>query len=117
MLLAIGNFLVLWFGGNAVITGAITGKTVTPTAVQSPPHWKTWTTRRLASPATASGLIASSTNLMPPSGSNIGCLFSGRVFINIMENPNQWLASTQYYNGTMFDLWIPDEVDSLEPIT
>ena len=29
---------------------------------------------------------------------------------------NQWLASTQYWNGTLFDLWIPDVVDDLEPI-
>ena len=81
------------FDKTHLITGGITGKTVTPTAVTAPPHWKTWTTRRLASPATASGLVADSTSLMPPSGSNVGCLFSGRVFINIMENPNQWLAS------------------------
>lgn len=29
---------------------------------------------------------------------------------------NAWLASTQYWNGTPFDLWIPDAVESVEPI-
>lgn len=29
---------------------------------------------------------------------------------------NQWLASKQYWNGTAFDIWIPDAVDSLRPI-
>lgn len=29
---------------------------------------------------------------------------------------NQWLARKQYYNSTIFELWIPDEVDNLKPI-
>lgn len=29
---------------------------------------------------------------------------------------NQWLASKQYYNKTIFDIWIPDEVNKLKPI-
>ena len=29
---------------------------------------------------------------------------------------NQWLAKQQYYNSTIFGLWIPDEVDKLKPI-
>lgn len=29
---------------------------------------------------------------------------------------NQWLAKEQYYNTTIFRLWIPDEVDVLKPI-
>ena len=29
---------------------------------------------------------------------------------------NQWLAKQQYYNSTVFGLWIPDEIDNLEPI-
>ena len=29
---------------------------------------------------------------------------------------NQWLASTKYWNTTMFKLWIPNEVDKLTPI-
>lgn len=29
---------------------------------------------------------------------------------------NKWLASIKYYNTTMLDIWIPDEVDELQPI-
>lgn len=29
---------------------------------------------------------------------------------------NQWLAQEQYYNSTIFELWIPDEVDNLKPM-
>ena len=29
---------------------------------------------------------------------------------------NQWLAKEQYYNSTIFGLWIPDKVNSLKPI-
>jgi hypothetical protein len=29
---------------------------------------------------------------------------------------NQWLVKEQYYNSTIFGLWIPDEVDNLKPI-
>lgn len=29
---------------------------------------------------------------------------------------NAWLASKRYYNRTLFDLWIPDEIEALQPI-
>lgn len=29
---------------------------------------------------------------------------------------NQWLVEVQYWNHTLMDWWIPDEVDKLEPI-
>jgi cell division protein FtsX len=29
---------------------------------------------------------------------------------------NQWLAKQQYLNSTIFELWIPDEIDKLKPI-
>lgn len=29
---------------------------------------------------------------------------------------NKWLASTKYWNSTLFDSFIPDEVERLEPI-
>jgi hypothetical protein len=29
---------------------------------------------------------------------------------------NQWLARQQYWNDTVFDIWIVDEVSELEPI-
>jgi len=81
------------FNTTGLITGATTGETFTPTAILYPPHWIDWTTRRLANPAAATGLIADSTNHLPPSGSNIGGLFGGRLYLNTIENPNQWIAS------------------------
>lgn len=35
--------------------------------------------------------------------------------LKIIEQ-NQRLASTQYYNGTIWDIWIPDAIDELNPI-
>jgi hypothetical protein len=29
---------------------------------------------------------------------------------------NAHLASGRYYNGTLFDLWIPDQINQVEPI-
>jgi hypothetical protein len=29
---------------------------------------------------------------------------------------NKWLASTKYWNSTLFDSFIPDEIERLEPI-
>ena len=29
---------------------------------------------------------------------------------------NRWLAKTQYYNNTVWGLWIPDTIEDLEPI-
>jgi hypothetical protein len=29
---------------------------------------------------------------------------------------NAWLAKTQYWNVTVFDIWIPDKVMDLQPI-
>lgn len=29
---------------------------------------------------------------------------------------NQWLAAMKYYNHTVFDIWIPDSVESLQQI-
>jgi hypothetical protein len=29
---------------------------------------------------------------------------------------NQWLAKQQYHNSTIFELWVPDEVDKLKPM-
>lgn len=33
-----------------------------------------------------------------------------------IADANQWLASKQYWNRTHFDIWIPDAVDTLQPI-
>jgi len=81
------------FDTTNLITGAISGSTLTPTSVVYPPYWTPWTTRLLTSPATGTGTISNSTNFLPVGGSNIGCLFSGRVILNSIENPNQWIAS------------------------
>ena len=35
---------------------------------------------------------------------------------NKVVEMNRWRASVQYWNGTVFDLWVPDEVERLEPI-
>jgi len=80
------------FDTTHVITGQISGATVTPTAVGYPPHWTAWTTRQLSSPATGTGTIEDATNYLPIGGSNIGCLFSGRIVMNLIQNPNQWFA-------------------------
>jgi len=81
------------FNLTGLITGATSGATVTPTAIGYPPHWLDWNTRVLDSPAAATGLITDATNYLPYSGANIGCLFGGRVYLNSVENPNQWIAS------------------------
>jgi hypothetical protein len=81
------------FDTSHVITGQTTSATVTPSAVGYPPHWTAWTTRKLASPAACTGLITDATNYLPIGGSNIGCLFSGRIIMNSIQNPNQWLAT------------------------
>ena len=33
-----------------------------------------------------------------------------------IANMNKWLSRVQYWNGTMFDIYIPDEVNKLRPI-
>lgn len=37
------------------------------------------------------------------------------AILDIAEQ-NRWLVSLQYWNGTVFDWWVPDAVDELEPI-
>lgn len=81
------------FDATNQITGAISGSTVTPSAITYPPYWTPWTTRRLSSPSTATGTIADATNNLPVGGSNIGCLYNGRGVLNSIQNPNQWIAS------------------------
>lgn len=40
---------------------------------------------------------------------------SAALQLKIME-ANQWLASAQYWNAHLFDIYIPDDVISLKPI-
>lgn len=35
--------------------------------------------------------------------------------IEVMKS-NSWLANKKYWNTTIFDLWIPDAINKLEPI-
>ncbi len=44
-----------------------------------------------------------------------GDIEAAALALKIIE-VNFWLAREQYWNGTCFDLWVPDEVDELEPI-
>ncbi|MBE3088319.1 MAG: hypothetical protein IMZ61_13855 [Planctomycetes bacterium] len=81
------------FDTTNLITGAVSGSTLTASAITYPPYWTAWTTRTLTEPAAGTGTISSSTNYLPVGGSNIGCLFSGRLMINSIQNPNHWTAS------------------------
>ena len=33
-----------------------------------------------------------------------------------IADQNRWLKNAQYWNDTMFDIWIPDEVMNLKPL-
>jgi len=69
------------FDTTHLVTGASSLKTVTPTGgVFAPPHWLNW-------------VLAEGT--FPDGGSNVMCLFEGRIWMNSMWNPNQWLATRQ----------------------
>jgi len=68
------------FNTTNVVTGADSGETVTPSAVTAPPHWLNWTA--------ASGSF-------PDGGSNAMALYLGRLFMNDMYHPNQWLCTRQ----------------------
>jgi len=81
------------FDTTNLITGAVSGSTLTPSAITYPPYWTPWTTRTLTEPAAGTGTIADATNYLPIGGSNIGCLYSGRLMLNTIQNPNQWIAS------------------------
>ena len=45
-----------------------------------------------------------------------GDTWESAAFQEKVADMNGWMREMQYYNATVFDLWIPDEVDSLEPI-
>jgi hypothetical protein len=68
------------FNNTNVITGSLSAKTITPSAVTAPPHWLPWTT--------LPGYEG-----LPEGGSNIGALCFGRLFLNDMWHPNQWYTS------------------------
>ena len=33
-----------------------------------------------------------------------------------MSDANAWLAKAKYWNNTLFDIWTPDAIESVEPI-
>ncbi len=66
------------FDSEHVVTGADSETTVTPTSVVAPPHWTPWTL---------------TTGDFPDGGSNIGSLYLGRIFLNDMYHPHQWICS------------------------
>ncbi len=68
------------------------GNYITPSAVSAPPHWLRW---------------IPSAGSFPDGGSNVMCLFEGRIWMNSMYHPNQWLATKQ---GDPLDL--DDSVDT-----
>lgn len=69
-----------FIAGTAII-GADSSATVTPAAagnIVAPPHWTPWVL---------------STGDFPDGGSNIGCLFNGRIFMNDMYHPHHWYCT------------------------
>jgi hypothetical protein len=76
--------------------GADSGETITPTAVIEPPHWLNWTL---------------TDGSFPNGGSNVGCLFDGRLWLNSVWESNQWIASRQ---GDPFDFDTSIEVDDIQ---
>ena len=40
---------------------------------------------------------------------------SAAIYMKIVD-ANKWLAKKKYWNKTLFDIWIPDEVDDLKPL-
>lgn len=69
------------FVHSQVITGADSNATVTPAdaaKIVAPPHWLNWTL---------------STGTFPDGGSNVTALCWGRVFMNSIQHPHQWLGT------------------------
>ena len=83
------------FNATNIVTGADSGETLTPTAVVAPPHWLNWT------------LTGGS---FPDGGSNILSLCWGRVFMNSIQHPHQWFATT--VNDPLDLLLVVDTVSS-----
>jgi hypothetical protein len=90
-----------------VITETVTGADSLATLagvtdVHAPPHWLNWILK------TGTGYEA---NLFPDGGSNISCLFDGRIWLNSMWNPHQWIASRQ---GDPFDFDTSQDIEDVQ---
>ncbi|MFA5158150.1 MAG: hypothetical protein WC451_03140 [Patescibacteria group bacterium] len=64
---------------NAVI-GADSGSSGVPYDVDNPPHWLPW---------------APTAGVFPDGGSDAAALYLGRIFLNDIFHPNQWMCSRQ----------------------
>ena len=40
---------------------------------------------------------------------------SAAIYVKIIDS-NKWLVDKKYWNETLFDIWIPDEVEDLKPL-
>ena len=45
-----------------------------------------------------------------------GRTIENAAFMMKIASANQWLAKKQYWNNTIFDIYIPDEVEKLKPL-
>ena len=88
------------FNTTDAIVGQTGGSSIAPSAVTAPLHWMVWSP--LANEYTTTG------GTFPDGGSNLGCLYNGRLFLNSMLNPNQWFCSRQGYPCD-FDLSLAGE--------
>lgn len=46
---------------------------------------------------------------------NISVFENAAIQIDIAKQ-NRWLISNQYWNQTIFDIWIPDKIMNLKPL-
>ena len=40
---------------------------------------------------------------------------SAAIYVKIID-ANKWLVGKKYWNKTLFDIWVPDEVEDLKPL-
>jgi hypothetical protein len=88
------------FVASQTITGADSGATVTPAAsgnIVAPPHWLNWIL---------------DTGTFPDGGSNVMSLCWGRIFMNSIQHPHQWLGTR--INDPLDALLVVDDVASAQ---
>lgn len=88
------------FVAAQTITGADSSATVTPAAsgnIVAPPHWLNWVL---------------DTGTFPDGGSNVTALCWGRIFMNSIQHPHQWLGTR--INDPLDALLVVDDVASAQ---
>lgn len=85
-------------GTDITVAGKTTLEHAYISAVNVPPYWLPWVEK-----TGYEGLISDANN----SGSDIGCLYSGRIVLNSVKSPHQWYMSRQ---GDPLD-WLVDQDD------